>query len=50
MTQIETWFNAQGLLTRAAAAPYTPLTVAQLGDGNWARMSRCPAPRSKAVC
>ncbi len=35
MTQIETWFNAQGLLTRAAAAPYTPLTAAQLGDGNW---------------
>jgi hypothetical protein len=36
MTQIETWFNTQGLLTRASAAPYTPLTVAQLGDGNWA--------------
>jgi hypothetical protein len=35
MTQIETWFNAQGFLTRATAAPYTPLTTAQLGDGNW---------------
>jgi hypothetical protein len=23
------------LLTRAAAAPYTALTTAQLGDGNW---------------
>jgi hypothetical protein len=36
MTQIETWFNGEGLLTRATAAPYIPLTVAQLGDGNWA--------------
>jgi hypothetical protein len=35
LTQIETWFNAQGFLTRAAAAPYTTLTTAQLGDGNW---------------
>jgi hypothetical protein len=36
LTQIETWLNAQGFLTRAAAAPYTPLTSAELGDGNWA--------------
>jgi hypothetical protein len=35
MTQIETWFNREGLLTRATAAPYTPLTTTQLGDGNW---------------
>jgi hypothetical protein len=35
MTQIETWLNAAGLLTRASAAPYVPLTAAQLGDGNW---------------
>jgi hypothetical protein len=35
MTQIETWFNGEGLLTRAAVAPYTALTTAQLGDGNW---------------
>jgi Cytochrome c552 len=35
MTQIETWFNAQGFLTRATAAPFTPLTPAQLGDGSW---------------
>jgi hypothetical protein len=36
LTQIETWFNAQGLLTRATATPYIPLTPTQLGDGNWA--------------
>jgi Cytochrome c552 len=42
MTQIETWFNAQGLLTRASAAPYTALTVAQLGDGNWAEDEPVP--------
>ena len=42
MTQIETWFNAQGFLTRAAAAPYTTLTVAQLGDGNWAQDQPVP--------
>jgi hypothetical protein len=35
LTQIETWLNAQGILTRATAAPYTTLTAAQLGDGNW---------------
>ena len=35
MTQLETWLNTQGLLTRAGAAPYTPLTAAELGDGNW---------------
>jgi hypothetical protein len=37
MTQIETYLNTQGLLTRATSAPYTPLTAAQLGDGNWAQ-------------
>jgi hypothetical protein len=35
MTEIETWLNAQGLLTRAAAPPYAPLAASQLGDGNW---------------
>jgi hypothetical protein len=35
LTQIETWLNRQGLLTRAQAAPYTALTVSLLGDGNW---------------
>jgi hypothetical protein len=36
LTLIETWFNARGFMTRAAAAPYTALTMAQLGDGDWA--------------
>ena len=35
MTEIETWLNAQGFLTRASAPPYTPLAPSQLGDGNW---------------
>ena len=35
LTEIETYLNGQGLMTRAAAAPYLPLTTAQLGDGNW---------------
>jgi hypothetical protein len=35
LTQIETWLNAEGILTRASAAPYVPLTTAELGDGNW---------------
>ena len=42
LTQIETWFNAQGFLTRASSAPYTPLTTAQLGDGNWDQDSPVP--------
>jgi len=42
LTQIETWFNAQGLLTRAAATPYTPLLAAQLGDGNWGQDQPVP--------
>jgi hypothetical protein len=42
LTQIETWFNAEGFLTRASAAPYTPLTAAQLGDGNWDEDSPVP--------
>jgi hypothetical protein len=36
LTAIETWFYGQNFLTRADAAPYTLLTMAQLGDGNWA--------------
>lgn len=35
MTEIETWLNARGFLTRAEVAPYTALTTAQLGDGTW---------------
>jgi hypothetical protein len=35
LTETETWLNQQGLLTRATASPYVPLTTAQLGDGNW---------------
>jgi hypothetical protein len=35
MTQMETWLNTEGMLTRAPMAPYAPLTAAQLGDGNW---------------
>jgi hypothetical protein len=42
LTQIETYLNGQGLLTRAAAAPYTPLTAAQIGDGNWAQDQPVP--------
>jgi hypothetical protein len=37
LTQIETTFNAAGLLTRASAMPYSPLTSAELGDGNWSQ-------------
>ena len=44
LTQIETWLNSQGLLTRAVAAPYTALTAAQLGDGMWADDQ--PVPKS----
>ncbi|MGO8992945.1 MAG: hypothetical protein ACLQVI_06430 [Polyangiaceae bacterium] len=36
LTQVETWLNGAGLLTRATSAPYVALTTAQLGDGNWA--------------
>jgi hypothetical protein len=42
MTQIETTFNAAGLLTRATSSPYTPLTKAQLGDGNWSQDQPVP--------
>jgi hypothetical protein len=42
LTQIETWFNTQDFLTRASAAPYAPLTTAQLGDGNWDEDSPVP--------
>jgi hypothetical protein len=42
MTEIETWLNDAGLLTRASAAPYAPLTTSQLGDGNWAEDNPVP--------
>jgi hypothetical protein len=42
LTQIETWFNSEGFLTRATSAPYAPLTSAQLGDGNWAEDNPVP--------
>jgi hypothetical protein len=42
LTAIETWFSGQGFLTRADAAPYTLLTAAQLGDGNWAEDEPVP--------
>jgi hypothetical protein len=35
MTELETWLNANGFLTRAASLPYTPLDPSELGDGNW---------------
>lgn len=35
LTEMETWLNTEGLLTRAASAPYAPLLASQLGDGNW---------------
>lgn len=35
LTQIETYLNGQGLLTRAQAPPYSPLASSELGDGNW---------------
>jgi Cytochrome c552 len=34
MNQFETYF--QNMLTRSATAPYTPLLMTQIGDGNWA--------------
>ena len=35
LTQIETFLNNQGMLTRATTAPYAPLDSSELGDGNW---------------
>jgi hypothetical protein len=35
LTELETWFNSHGFITRASAPPYVPLDPAQLGDGNW---------------
>lgn len=35
LTEIQRSLNDRGLLTRSQAAPYTPLTSAELGDGNW---------------
>jgi hypothetical protein len=42
LTQIETTFNTAGLLTRATAPPYTPLTTAELGDGDWSQDQPVP--------
>ncbi len=47
LTQMETFLNGQGLLTRASAAAataplYPPLTMAQLGDGNWSQDNPVP--------
>ena len=42
LTQIETWLNTQGFLTRADAAPYSTLTTGELGDGNWAEDEPVP--------
>jgi hypothetical protein len=42
MTELETTLNTDGLLTRAQAAPYTPLTTAELGDGNWSQDQPVP--------
>jgi hypothetical protein len=36
LTEFEVALSGEGLLTRASAPPYTPLTAAQFGDGNWA--------------
>jgi hypothetical protein len=36
LTEFEVVLSGDGLLTRATAPPYTPLTAAQIGDGNWA--------------
>ena len=35
LTQIETYLNGLGMLTRATTAPYSPLAATELGDGNW---------------
>jgi hypothetical protein len=42
LTQIETTLDDAGLLTRASAPPYAPLTAAQLGDGNWSQDQPVP--------
>jgi hypothetical protein len=42
LTTIETWLNGAGLLTRASSAPYTALTTAELGDGDWAEDEPVP--------
>jgi len=42
LTAMETFLNDQGLLTRASAAPYTPLTLTELGDGNWSEDNPVP--------
>jgi hypothetical protein len=47
LTEMETFLNGQGLLTRASAAAatapfYPPLTTAQIGDGNWSQDNPVP--------
>jgi hypothetical protein len=42
LTEIETWFNAQGFLTRQATPPYTALSASELGDGNWSEDQPVP--------
>jgi hypothetical protein len=42
LTEIETWFNAQGFLTRQATPPYAALSASELGDGNWSEDQPVP--------
>jgi hypothetical protein len=42
LTQMETYLNSQGMLTRATAAPYSALGSAELGDGNWSQDEPVP--------
>lgn len=42
LTLIEGWLNDRGFLTRAAAAPFTPLSPTQIGDTNWAEDQPVP--------
>ncbi len=42
LTQIETFLNNQGMLTRATTAPYSPLGSDELGDGNWSQDTPVP--------
>ena len=42
LTQIETYLNGEGLLTRASSSPYSPLGPTDLGDGNWSQDEPVP--------
>ncbi len=42
LTQMETYLNGQGVLTRATAAPYSGLGSADIGDGNWSQDEPVP--------